>query len=754
MTSRWQTAPPTRALVLALLLAAAALLRLYEAHVESTRGQGGDATRCSIDADFDGVVRVRAVTAAVAGLQRVHITIEPPAQYAQPVVPDCHAGLSLRLSWAVVHGVPLPGETWRVQAKTSSRWGHANPGGFDYALWLKSQGLHGSGYVRRADRLVAAPGSKLARLRQRVERHLLSAQTRHAGVLRALALGDGTQVPPSLWFELRSAGAVHLLVVSGLHLAVLATGAYGLGWLVATLVMLVRRRTFERWPRRWWGRAAGVAAASLYLVLTGASVPVLRAWLMLLTGCVLFFTSRRVSGWLVWTFAVGAVVVVDPLAVFAQGFWLSFGAVLLLIALFQHRRCAPRRLLWLRQGWRAQWGLWVGLSPLVAFWTGHAAISAPVANLVLVPLVGIAVVWPLLTAVVLQLMTPFDGLARRLLQVADLGVTSVVDLLDVLNRVPAWALAPPAPDVLALSVCGAGMLILPVPARVRLLGLVAWLLLWTPAWPRLPAGVFRISVLDVGQSSAALVETRSHTLVFDAGARFPSGFDLGQAVVLPAVASLPQRRVDTLVVSHADIDHAGGLSALAERFPDAVTYRDRAQTQVRNCHDGWRWQQDGVSFRFLSSPWARAATADNDRSCVLLVEANGRRALLTGDTSSRLEMLALRGEFASEFRGNAQEKAHGVDLLVAPHHGSNTSSSLAYVRKLRPRHVIASVARRNRYGHPHPAVVARYAMLGTNVVTTACAGAVIWRSDREQHLRTLRPTCLTAGASNASQSGA
>ncbi|HZY34212.1 MAG TPA: DNA internalization-related competence protein ComEC/Rec2, partial [Rhodanobacter sp.] len=234
--------------------------------------------------------------------------------------------------------------------------------------------------------------------------------------------------------------------------------------------------------------------------------------------------------------------------------------------------------------------------------------------------------------------------------------------------------------------------------------------------PRPAEGAFQVWVLDVGQGLSVLLRTRDHVLVYDAGARYPSGFDLGEAVVLPSIHALGISRLDMLMISHGDNDHAGGAEVVADAFPDAQRFTgepSRMRVPMQQCVAGQGWQWDGVRFRVLN-PARGAGDRDNDSSCVLLVEGRGGRLLLTGDISSKMEpqVAAALGTGPSP-------------VMLVPHHGSKTSSSAAFIAAVRPRLALVSAGWHNRFGHPKPEVLARYADAHVPVFDTARQGAMV-----------------------------
>jgi len=269
---------------------------------------------------------------------------------------------------------------------------------------------------------------------------------------------------------------------------------------------------------------------------------------------------------------------------------------------------------------------------------------------------------------------------------------------------------------LLLALCGAVWLFMPRGVPLRWFGLVLFLPLLWPPLARPATGAFTVWVLDVGQGLSVVLRTGSHALVYDAGARYPSGFDLGEAVVTPSLHALGIGRLDMLMISHADNDHAGGAAAVAAAFPGARRYAGevaRMHVPMAPCLAGQAWSWDGVRFRVLNPRSARQSPRDNDRSCVLLVEGGGGRLLLAGDISDRIEPRVAA----------AVDQGPGPVLLV-PHHGSSSSSSVGFIAALRPRLAIVSAGWRNRFGHPRPDVLQRYAAAGVPVLNTATAGAV------------------------------
>jgi competence protein ComEC len=313
------------------------------------------------------------------------------------------------------------------------------------------------------------------------------------------------------------------------------------------------------------------------------------------------------------------------------------------------------------------------------------------------------------------LLLPLFGVAEALLWVAG-GLLDLLFMLltQIADWLPAWQ--PSALPLWSWLLCAMGAVLLLLPAGVPLRSLGGLLLLalfYTPL-QRPVLGQAEVWVLDVGQGLAVLLRTHGHTLLYDAGPRF-GDFDVGERVVLPSLRGLDERRLDLLLISHADNDHAGGARAIQrgmaiERVLSGEPAALPAVLQAQACEAGRSWQWDGV--RFSTWRWAEASNA-NQASCVLLVEAAGERMLLTGDIDSRAERALL----------DSGLDVH-ADWLLAPHHGSRSSSSPAFVQAVAPRAVLISRGQHNSFGHPHPTVLARYEEISAQIYDTVERGAL------------------------------
>lgn len=625
------------------------------------------------------------------------------------------------------------GERWALTARLRQPHGTMNPHAFDVELWWFERGLRALGHVRAEAsvpprRLAPASGAWVTRWRETWRDALMSrvSDLRAAGVLAALAIGDQAAIDGDDWDLFRLTGVAHLMSISGTHVTMFAWMAGGVvGWAWR------RHRRAPLWcPAPSVARWGGWLAACGYAVLAGWGVPAQRTVWMLGT-VALVQTMGAAWPWpLVLLAAAVVVTAVDPWALLQAGFWLSFGAVGLLMASDPAARhggaaAAPR-------GWRgallgmlkAQAVISVGLAPFTLLLFQQVSVAGLLANLLAIP-------WVTLVVTPLSLL----GIVAPVFWI--LGAWALAPLFVVLEALAGsdwgvwWAaVAPTWAQVLGLI--GAVCAVLPWPWRFRFLALPLMLpLLWPVTW-RPPPGRFELLAADVGQGTAVLVRTRHHALLYDAGPRYGAEFDAGRRVLIPLLRALGVDRLDTLVLSHRDTDHVGGAASLLEAVPvsrllasiepghDLTTPREGMQVQP--CHAGLRWHWDGVDFEVLH-PQADDRTLRWDRpntmSCVLRVADGHKAALLAGDVE-RLQELSL-----VERQGAALQ----ADWLLVPHHGSRTSSTARFLSAVQPRLALAQAGYRNRFGHPAHDVQARYLAAGITLHTSAACGAQRWPAE-------------------------
>ncbi len=630
------------------------------------------------------------------------------------------------------------GERWSLVVRLKRPHGTVNPAGFDLEAWLLERNLRASGYVRspaageghgnvRLDPFAGRPRDYVQRARERVRERIATAlaDAPHAGVIAALAIGDQRSIPPTQWTVFNRTGIAHLISISGLHVTVFATLAGAIAYALARRSVGLTTRV----PARKVAAAIGLSAAAAYTLLAGAEVPALRTLLMLAIAAAGMWLGRPGTARVVWLWALALVLVWDPWAVLAPGFWLSYGAVGLLLYGGSGRLGPPPRttrrdrlLRALREGARTQWIVTLGLVPFTLALFQQVSLVSPLANAVAIPVVTLAVVPLTLAGVVI----PFDVL----FELAHAVFTPLMAGLAWLagNAGAVWAQHAPVPWTVVTALAGVIWILAPRGVPGRALG-VCWLLplfVVAPAPP--PPGAFRMTVLDVGQGLAVVVRTHAHALLYDTGPRWHETADAGGRVVAPYLRVVGIARLSGLVVSHQDLDHAGGASSVLQAVPvdwiassldDAhpIAEQVRGITPHIRCIQGQAWEWDGVRFEMLHPTpdlYTMPRVKTNDRSCVVRIESAHGSALLSGDIEARSEADLVRrapGALAS-------------DVLVVPHHGSRTSSTPAFVRSVAPAIAIFTAGYRNRFGHPRPDVVARYEAIGAELARSDFDGAV------------------------------
>ncbi len=628
----------------------------------------------------------------------------------------------MRLTWYRGDARPAPGEIWRLRARLKRPHGMLNPGGLDYEGYLYRQGVHGTGYVVAGaanGRLHAAQGHYVERLRVAIARalHDVLGERPETGIVTALAVGAQQAITRDQWEVFNRTGTSHLVAISGLHVGFLGLVGYALGrWLwslpARTVLVLAAPRV---------GALTGLLMATGYAALAGFAVPTVRSLVMI--GVVMIGTWWH-RGWLpteILAAALWIVLLYDPLAVLAPGFWLSFGAVGILLYAMTGRVYA--RGLWWKLG-RAHWAVGLGIMPLLMLLFGQNPVLGPFANGLAVPWVTFVVVPLVLLGTALLWVS--EPLGSLILQGGAQALAAIWIYLEWLSRVDfaIWQVPRPTLFASASAVVGALLLLGPRGVPGRWTGLV-WLLpilLHEPARP--PPGELWFTVLDVGQGLAAVAETRGRTLVFDTGPRFSDRLDAGRAALVPFLRERGITHVDALIVSHGDNDHTGGLASLLRevsvgRVLSSIP-RDIQHRRSVACAADQQWDWDGVVFTVLH-PGIGGGGSDNERSCVLRI-ATGRHAVLVpGDIEQRAEAHLVR-RLGGRLR---------ADVLVAPHHGSRSSSTPGFLAAVSPRHVVVSAGYRNRWGFPAPEVSQRYVERGVEMLTTADSGAIQFRIGEE-----------------------
>lgn len=623
------------------------------------------------------------------------------------------------------------GERWQLTARLKRPHGSSNPHGFDFEESTLERNIRATGYVRKADdnlrlnEMVNRPAYRIERLRQEIRERFIQTLPDHAysGVLVALAIGEQRAIPREQWQIFTRTGVNHLMSISGLHVTMVSS-------LVFALVYWLWRCSHHLtlWlPARKAAAVAGLAAALGYALLAGFAVPAQRTVYMLAVVAIALWSGRFTSATTVLTWALLAVVVLDPWAVLSPGFWLSFGAIAIIMLVTVGR---IGRMHWLT-GWaRVQWAITLGLIPPLLAMFQQVSLVSPIANAIAIPLVSLVVV-PL---TLLAALPPLDFM----LLPAHMVLSGCMELLNWLSEVPqaVWSQHAPPPWTIAAGMAGIVWMLLPgggglgfaagFPARW--LGAVALLPMFLLLPPRPAAGELWLTVLDVGQGLAVVARTENNALLYDTGPGFNSDADSGNRIIIPFLRGEGIKQLDTMIVSHADTDHSGGALSVLDAVPvqwlvsSLKADHPVQQTSInkRRCRAGESWDWDEVRFDMLhplQQSYDNPKLKTNALGCVLKITTAHGSVLLPADIEkkSERELLARVGDALS------------ATVLIAPHHGSKTSSTEEFVQQVNPTLTIFAVGYRNRFGHPREEVVQRYLTQGSKLLRSDTDGAVLLR---------------------------
>lgn len=696
-----------------------------------------------LTADRDGARRFEAqvLDSPVVGVpQRILVNWTPAAQWggasgvkavpASPRLPEV-----------------IPGQIWRAALVLRRPHGTANPASFDYEGWMFARNVRAIGKVRGEpvlleDRPAATTEVLIARARHAVRNAMREAlgERRYAAVLIALAIGDQDGVRAEDWRVFGRTGITHLVSISGSHVTMLAAmGACCAMWLWKR-IRVGRLPACERLPARLVGAGVAVAVSWGYCLLAGWGVPARRTFLMLAVAASGLGARAPLAPSRIVCAAAALVIAADPWAPMATGFWLSFGAVAVLLGAGASAAQIPTsatlggrlRVVFVAAA-RLQWLITLAMLPVLAFLFQQASASSPLANAIAIPAITFIVTPLALATGIFAVIPGLDGLAAATGWGAHQALAWTLVPVQWLAHV-SWATLDVAQlpwPLLLTAMLGVGWALQPpgLPGRWAGWCLLLPALTWHPVRPGV--GDWRLVALDVGQGSALVVSTRSSDTLFDTGPAMGQS-DAGERIVAPALRAFGIRSLDSLVVSHPDLDHAGGLQGVLSAVPAVRAFasydlkasldrqaakriaggRVHGPDQVRECLRGMRWTVDGVRFEFLHPPPKHSGRglktgASNARSCVLRITGKHHAALLTGDIGVKEERAIVAAGMAP------------VDLVVVAHHGSRSSSSPDFVRASGAIHALIQAGRHNRFGHPDPGVLNRW----------NDAGATIWRSD-------------------------
>jgi len=653
----------------------------------------------------------------------------------------------IQLNWYRSAPVIYAGDRWQLTVRLKRPHGFMNQGSNDREKYLFHRGIQATGYVRDSkpheienNQLLGRAFFNVNRSRQKLAQHIQAAlpDSEVLGPLLALTIGQRDQMTSAQWRTLQNTGTSHLMAISGLHIGLVS----GLVFLLVRVLWGRSARLATRVPALKAAAAAALLSGIGYAAMSGFSLPAQRASIMVAMFSFAVLIDRKLPAAHVLALALLLILLLDPFAVLSAGLWMSFVAVAVLLSVVQRPASDDAR--WGKtvgkytQWFKVQFVLLLGLLPLSIWYFQQSALVAPLVNLLAIPVVGFLVVPLLLCGSLLLPLLP--SLAKIFLGMGEWLLEMCFRLLETVGELPSLVLVLPKPEFIVLLLAGMGLLIFLMP-RFRGAGVLAAILL-LPLLLNRPVAVaegdFRVDVLDVGQGSAYVVQTAGHVMVFDAGPRFNEEYDAGAAIVVPFLRSRGIKRLDKMVISHADNDHIGGMQSILEAFdvtelslpdPNAVAAFD-SNACIADAH----WQWDGVEFTVLNPPsgFMHAGKNRNNGSCVLLVAGANGRMLFTADIEKGSERILEK--WAAAAKANSLQ----AQVMTVPHHGSRTSSTETFIAAVAPQIAIVSAGYKNSFGHPKPDIVARYQSRSAEVLETTQTGMLTLYFHHDGSIETTR----------------
>ena len=643
----------------------------------------------------------------------------------------------IRLSWYRSDQLPEAGERWQLRAKLRRPSGFQNPAGFDYERWLLVKGIGATGYIKKSTNnklLDSTPWWNINLLRSAVAQSIdhKCNPCDNQGLIKALTIGYRGDIQLHQKQILKDSGTAHLLAISGLHIGLISGLFYWLGrWLWRIYFFHYRYNRLE------FSAALSFVAGLTYAALAGFSIPTVRALVML--GVIFFAFKFRLPNNLLNSIAttVVLILILDPLAIGSPSLWLSVGA-LLIISFAQYilgnesldsQRSKP--IGWLRKLLLIQGIFTLVFIPMGIVLFGQVNIAGYLANVVAIPVVSFMLLpLALIASFCASINLPFSD---WLLITCDRGMTLLLNYLEWLleSGFEAFSTGYIPMPLLILSLLGLGLFMIPRAVSSKKIALIVILLpvIWRPE--RLEYGGYEMIVLDVGMGTSVIVKTQYHSMVYDFGPGNNAGYSAGSWVVKPYLQYFNISPPDMMIISHVDQDHSGGFHTFKSDFnpatllsgtPKKIQKRFNLDQPIQTCHGMLPWRWDGVDFEFLAFPKKDSVISSmddtNNRSCVLKIQGV-HSVLLSGDIEAERESWLV----------SMHPRRLKADLLVAPHHGSSTSSINDFVNQVSPQAVIFTVGKDNRWSFPKSEVLDRYKAVKGQIYRTDSDGAVIFYSN-------------------------
>ncbi len=637
---------------------------------------------------------------------------------------------NIKLSWYGKNQPKLQaGETWRLRVKLKNNNGLKNKIGFDYEKSLFINNIDATGYV-----IIKNPAiNKFIKLsnqniinqaRQKIKNTLnpYLAKLENGNIIYALISGDRAGISSEEWEIFRQTNTSHLTVVSGLHIGIIS----GFVFFIALFFYKLCSRCCLRIPAQIFASYAGIISAITYALLAGFSVSTQRASVMAITVFASIISKKHYPIWDLYAYALFAVLIIEPLSALSIGFWLSFIAVALIlygVKAYKNLSKIPRML-------SIQLLISFAMLPILLWFFSGFGFSSFIANTIAIPIVSfIALPSSLLGAI--SALLDFNLLTNWLFYIADYSLYIIIEVLEYLKNInifnnklyynygieSIWQL-------LLIIICFV-IIFLPKGLKFRRFGFISLLALFSYNKSLgFEDNKFIVEVMDSGQGLAIIIQTKNHNLLFDTGFSSVSGFNIGDSVIMPYMFKKNIRKIDTVIVSHSDNDHIGGLKyinkqiAIGEIFTSTPKQVQKIVNinNIKTCDKGQNWVYDNINFSILhpNKSYKLTNKKTNNNSCVLKISNGKYSILITADIEKNAEKYLIK---------NASKKLK-ADILLVPHHGSNTSSTYDFLIAVSPTIAINSSGYSNRFSHPSDKVLSRYNALNIPLYDTQCSGQI------------------------------
>jgi competence protein ComEC len=609
------------------------------------------------------------------------------------------------VSWYKADKIVESGQIWEFDLKLKPIHGYKNPGSFDYSKWLFRQGYDATATVKKAKLIQAEsfdPRSIINIIRSRFS-NLIEAEftsTRIQALIKALSIGDKSQISYEDSQLFQETGTAHLIAISGLHIGLVAY----IGLLFGRLIFLFY--TNEKLNRFKYEAFFSILFALIYALLAGFSIPTIRAFIMVMSFSLAYAIKAYISRWQAWSIAMLVVLLIDPFSVLDVGFWFSFTAVAVLMFAFTGRKSNYNKIL---SFIHAQFVILIGLMPMMVIVFGSINLLTPIANLIVLPLASLLLIPLLLVSFIVYLFS--ESVAKFLFNLVEEIAQYLFLILDFLQPYKFLSVAVNQLTFLIVTslITISILLLLPKLFRWKYMAIMLFIPIFYNNPKPLNQKEYRINILDVGQGLSIIISTKDHTMIYDTGAKYETGFNLASSVVIPFLQYKGIDNVDKLIISHSDNDHAGGKEELIEQFSNIQIYDVVAEKTP--CIKGEEWQWNEVDFEVIS-PYNLKPYLGNNSSCVIKISSQYGSILLTGDIEEPIEYRLV----------HQMPQAIKSQILLVPHHGSRTSSGEEFIKAVNPEIALNSSGYANQFNHPHPLIKKLYLEKGIEFFDTQDKG--------------------------------